>query len=74
VSEKEYAQDPRYYEASRECEAVARLLKLTAPIRVDIRRFTKDPGSKFALFDVNMKPVSLYSFFRLYVANSDCRI
>lgn len=52
----EYEQDPAYRQAAIECEKVAALLKATAPIRIDIRRFKE--GSNFALFDVNMKPVS----------------
>lgn len=58
VTKDEFAHDPAYAEAARECEEVAKLLRLTAPIRIDIRRFSKEQGSKFALFDVNMKPVS----------------
>jgi D-alanine-D-alanine ligase-like ATP-grasp enzyme len=56
VREAESSQDSAYHRASRECEEVAALLRATAPIRIDIRRFTE--GSNFALFDVNMKPVS----------------
>lgn len=55
VSEAEAAKDPAYKQASDECVAVAKLLRTTAPIRIDVRRFS--PGSSFALFDVNMKPV-----------------
>lgn len=55
VQKTEYIADPAYEQAARECEEVAALLKATAPIRIDIRRFKE--GSKFALFDVNMKPV-----------------
>ncbi len=57
VSE-EYERDETYGEAARECEAVAKLLSGTAPIRIDIRRFKDGKGEKFALFDINMKPVS----------------
>lgn len=53
------SEDPAYEAVARECEGVARLLGVTAPIRVDVRRFVE--GSKFALFDVNMKPVSFLS-------------
>jgi D-alanine-D-alanine ligase-like ATP-grasp enzyme len=56
VGTAEYSRDPAYERAARECEGVAALLKATAPIRIDIRRFKE--GSDFALFDVNMKPVS----------------
>jgi D-alanine-D-alanine ligase-like ATP-grasp enzyme len=58
VSSNEYEEDPAYGEAARECEEVAQLLQVKAPIRIDIRRFKKDAHSKFALFDINMKPVS----------------
>ncbi|KAH8587487.1 hypothetical protein B0O99DRAFT_656406 [Bisporella sp. PMI_857] len=54
VSQKEYEDDLSYSEAARQCAAVAKFLQVTAPIRIDIRRF--EPGGKFALFDVNMKP------------------
>lgn len=60
VTPDEYAQDPAYATVARECEAAARLLRLTAPIRIDVRRYDDKPGSKFALFDVNMKPVCQY--------------
>lgn len=53
------SRDPAYEKVSRECERVAELLGTTAPIRVDVRRFN-DLGGDFALFDVNMKPVSLH--------------
>jgi hypothetical protein len=58
ISQSEFEADGRYGEAGRECEAVAILLGVTAPIRIDIRRFSDAPRDKFALFDVNMKPVS----------------
>lgn len=47
--------DPAYADIMKQCEAVGDLLHTTAPIRIDIRRFA--PGSPFALFDINMKPV-----------------
>ncbi|KAL4972257.1 hypothetical protein BDW66DRAFT_164292 [Aspergillus desertorum] len=50
----EELKDPAYGKIMRQCEEVARLIGATAPIRVDIRRFS--PGSDFALFDINMKP------------------
>ncbi|KAJ0303359.1 hypothetical protein Brms1b_011653 [Colletotrichum noveboracense] len=50
------SEDPAYEEVAKECEKVGKLLGTTAPIRIDVRRFKA--GSKFALFDVNMKPVS----------------
>lgn len=55
ITAEEYSRDPAYEQAAKECEEMAGLLKATAPIRIDVRRFRK--GSKFALFDVNMKPV-----------------
>ncbi|KAI0441144.1 hypothetical protein F4803DRAFT_437423 [Xylaria telfairii] len=56
VSADEHSKDPEYAHIQRQCEVVAELLKITAPIRIDIRRFTSDPKSPFALFDVNLKP------------------
>ena len=46
--------DPEYIHVSRQCEQVGTLLKLSAPIRIDVRRIA-DTGP-FALFDINMKP------------------
>lgn len=40
----------------REAERAAELLGATVPIRIDVRRFNDSADSKFALFDVNMKP------------------
>jgi D-alanine-D-alanine ligase-like ATP-grasp enzyme len=57
VSRDKYAEDPAYDEARRQCEEVAQLLRVTAPIRIDIRRFKNGASSRFALFDINMKPV-----------------
>jgi len=50
--------DNSYGTAAQQCETVARLISATAPIRVDIRRFANDAHSPFALFDINLKPVS----------------
>jgi D-alanine-D-alanine ligase-like ATP-grasp enzyme len=58
---KEVEPMPLYKKAARDCEEVARLLNGTAPIRIDIRRFKNDPESEFALFDINMKPVSIHT-------------
>lgn len=55
LSQEEMDANPHYAEIARECEEIAALLRVTAPIRIDVRCF-KD-GSKFAAFDVNMKPV-----------------
>lgn len=41
----------------RESERAAELLGVTAPIRIDVRRYSDSSDSSFALFDVNMKPV-----------------
>ncbi|CAG8420596.1 unnamed protein product [Penicillium salamii] len=53
VSEEEM-RDPTYGEVMRQCEGVASLIRATAPIRIDVRRF--QPKSEFAIFDINMKP------------------
>ena len=58
ISQQEFEKDYRYIEASRQCEEVAKLMQATAPLRIDIRRYNQDPGAPFALFDINMKPVS----------------
>ena len=58
LTQKEFEIDNRYSEASRQCVRVAELMQATAPIRVDVRRYNKSTGSPFALFDINMKPVS----------------
>lgn len=60
ISSQEYEIDPSYGEAARQCEEVAQLLSVRAPIRIDIRRFKDRIHSSFALFDINMKPVSYY--------------
>jgi hypothetical protein len=57
VEEEEY-NNARYGEAGRVCEGVAILLKVMAQIRIDIGRFRDRGRERFALFDVNMKPVS----------------
>ena len=59
VSRAEFDSEPTYADVARQCERVAQLLQCTAPIRVDVRRFREDEREcPFALFDVNMKPVS----------------
>jgi hypothetical protein len=58
VSAEDLAADSTYAEVARQCEGVARLLRVTAPIRIDVRRRRDERGSAFVLFDVNMKPVS----------------
>lgn len=49
----------------RESERAAELLGVTAPIRIDVRRYRDSRESKFALFDVNMKPVRCHCECRL---------
>lgn len=48
--------DPICAKVMRESERAAELLGVTAPIRIDVRRYSDSPDSSFALFDVNMKP------------------
>ncbi|KAH0165927.1 glutathione synthetase ATP-binding domain-like protein, partial [Aureobasidium melanogenum] len=55
VTADECAKDRTYTAIAAECEQVARLMGLTAVIRIDVRRFTKEPGSKFALFDTDFQ-------------------
>jgi len=50
-------EDPAYRKIMDEGVRVAALIGATAPIRIDVRRFSQ--GSEFALFDINMKPVGL---------------
>lgn len=45
-----------YAEIESACERIAEKLKVTAPIRIDVRQFSEDSKSDFAIFDVNMKP------------------
>ncbi|KAK1145091.1 hypothetical protein N8T08_004522 [Aspergillus melleus] len=54
VASEEEMKDPAFGDIMDQCAKVAELIGTTAPIRVDIRRFSKD--SSFALFDINMKP------------------
>ena len=81
ISAEEAAHDPAYAEIQRQCETVARLLSVTAPIRIDVRRFKPDVKSKFALFDINMKPVSGLRFLlyfplgiRIQLTHISCKI
>jgi hypothetical protein len=55
-SEEELKSNPTYADISKQCEQVAELLQVTAPIRIDVRRVSKDLKSPFAMFDINMKP------------------
>ena len=61
VSAEQHQQDPAYGEIQRQCVETARLLQCTAPIRIDVRRVNEEKSSPFALFDVNLKPVSSFS-------------
>lgn len=54
VPESEANSDPMIQEVRRQCARAAELLQVTAPVRIDVRKYSE--GSKFALFDVNMKP------------------
>lgn len=56
LTAEEMLADHAYAKIMRECEVAAGVLGTTAPIRVDVRRFAQ--GREFAMFDVNMKPVS----------------
>jgi D-alanine-D-alanine ligase-like ATP-grasp enzyme len=58
VTTEAVAADSTYVEVARQCEGVARLLEMTAPIRIDVRRRRDESLSPFVLFDINMKPVS----------------
>ena len=55
-SETELSSDPAYAKISQQCTQVAELLRVTAPIRIDVRRVSEKPGAEFAMFDINMKP------------------
>ncbi|KAF2165632.1 hypothetical protein M409DRAFT_67028 [Zasmidium cellare ATCC 36951] len=56
VPQEEANNDPAFDRVQRECEAVARMLKVKAPIRIDVRKCSEQAGATFLLFDVNMKP------------------
>ncbi|KAH7092852.1 hypothetical protein BKA62DRAFT_65344 [Auriculariales sp. MPI-PUGE-AT-0066] len=43
-------------QVQRESERVAQVVGVTTAVRIDVRRLNDSPGSKFALFDVNVKP------------------
>lgn len=50
---------PIYKSICQHCERVAQKLKTTAPIRIDVRQYGQgNLSDTFAIFDVNMKPVS----------------
>ena len=52
----ELQSDRAYADISAQCVQVAKLLRVTAPIRIDVRRVSKRAGAPFAMFDINMKP------------------
>lgn len=56
VPEKLAGKDPAFKQVQRECEAVARLLQVKAPVRIDVRKAEDKIGAPFKLFDINMKP------------------
>ena len=58
VSAEAVAADGAYAEVARQFEGVARLLEVTAPIRIDVRRRRDEREAPFVHFDVHMKPVS----------------
>lgn len=51
--------DPTYKQAVDECERAAQALRVTAPISIDARRRVDTDSSPFAMFDVNIRPVSI---------------
>lgn len=54
ITSDQEAEDSSYSTIARQCEHVAKILCVTGPIRVDVRRRRED--QEFANFDVNMKP------------------
>lgn len=56
LSNNELEADSTYNDICTQCEQVAELLQVTAPIRIDVRRASERRGAKFAMFDINMKP------------------
>jgi D-alanine-D-alanine ligase-like ATP-grasp enzyme len=58
-SDEEFESSTAFREVCEQCERLAEKLKVTAPIRVDVRRYNDSPDARFALFDVNVKPVRL---------------
>jgi D-alanine-D-alanine ligase-like ATP-grasp enzyme len=69
VRDDELAKDPSYHEIMDQCRRIAELIQAKAPLRIDIRRFSE--GSEFALFDVNMKPVSFIVPLRSAIPTGD---
>lgn len=56
LSQEEVEKDPAFERVSRECEEVARLLQVTAPVRIDVWKSSGEAVVRFVLFDINMKP------------------
>ena len=56
LSKDELRSNPTYSDICKQCEQVAELLQVSAPIRIDFRRQNQDSRSKFHMFDINMKP------------------
>ena len=56
LSEDELRSNLTYSDICKQCEQVAELLQVSAPIRIDFRRQNPDSRSKFHMFDINMKP------------------
>lgn len=61
---EEVQRNPIFNQALKECVSVAERLSCTAPIRIDMRQLRKQDDSPYALFDVNMKPVSCGDFYK----------
>lgn len=55
---EEYEGDYTYQEIEVVCETIGNYVGATAPIRIDVRRVSKEPGAPFKVFDVNFCPVS----------------
>ncbi|KAK5081632.1 hypothetical protein LTR05_007765 [Lithohypha guttulata] len=56
LTTEERGASPAYEAVEKACERVAAKLKVTAPIRIDVRQPDEDKAADFAIFDVNMKP------------------
>ncbi|KAK4619687.1 hypothetical protein CLAFUW4_11094 [Fulvia fulva] len=56
VTPEQASRSPAISKAFAGCQAVAKLLKVTAPIRIDVPQRADEAESPFVLFDVNMKP------------------
>eukprot|EP01117_Protostelium_nocturnum_P003884 TRINITY_DN15146_c0_g1_i2.p1 TRINITY_DN15146_c0_g1~~TRINITY_DN15146_c0_g1_i2.p1 ORF type:complete len:370 (+),score=105.49 TRINITY_DN15146_c0_g1_i2:30-1112(+) len=56
ITKEEQDSDETFAEVEAQCEVAAELIGAIAPIRIDVRRESKERGAHFVLFDVNMKP------------------